>query len=53
MWCWLGIGQKVGVEFEKNITVMQGGHGMEKKDPGSIFFEESIGLGLTKYVSRR
>jgi hypothetical protein len=26
---------------------------MEKKDPGSIFFELTIGLGLPKYVSGR
>ena len=35
------------------MTNGQGGRGMEKKDPGSNFFELAIGLGLTKYVSER
>jgi len=31
----------------------QGGRYPKKKDRGSIFFEVTFGLGLTRYVSRR
>ena len=34
-------------------SIGQGGPGIKKKDPGSIFFKMGSGRGLTRYVSGR
>jgi len=40
------------VNFVTEATVSQGGTGIGKKDPGSIFFLRASAVGLTNYVIR-